>query len=161
MNTFIRLLYAILIAAAVVTFVGVGIYTFYPSPQQPENPQTPAIAQKGEVSEITQAQQAAYDQAYKQFQDDSKVYSRNISIIGTVMAVGIVAAGLFVRRHNGIIGEGLSLGGIATSIYGVTTAVMSEDRIIRFVAVTVFLASAIVVVYVQFSEKKPAPTKAK
>lgn len=159
MNTFIRLLYALLIAAAVVTFVSVGVYTFYPAPKAPDYPMTPAIAQKGDSGPSAAAQQA-YDEAYKQYQKDNQAYSRNISIIGTALAAIIVAGGLYVRRRSDIIGEGLALGGIATSVYGVVTAVVADDRIMRFVSVSVFLAGAIVVVYVLFNDKsepkKPA-----
>lgn len=158
MNTFIRLLYAILIAAAVVTFVSVGVYTFYPAPKAPEYPHGPAIATKAEGP--SEAEQRAYEDALTAYQDASKVYNRNISIIGTSLAVVIVAGGLYVRRRSDIIGEGLALGGIATSVYGITTAVMADDRVMRFLAVTVFLASAIVVVYVQFNDRATkAPTK--
>ena len=162
MNTFIRLLYAVLIAAAVVTFVSVGIYTFYQPPKAPDYPQVPALAQKdGSTAGPSQAAQAAYDRAYKQYQADNQTYSRNISIVGTALAVAIVAGGLYVRRRSDVIGEGLTLGGIGTSIYGVTTAVIADDRVMRFLAVSVFLAAAILVVYVQFNEKKPANGGAK
>lgn len=155
MNTFIRLLYAILIAAAVVTFVSVGVYTFYPAPKAPDYPQL-SMPVKGDANQPSTEQQRKYDEDFKQYQEDSRVYSRNISVIGTVLAAGIVAGGLYVRRKSDIIGEGLALGGIATSIYGVTTAVMADDRIMRFVSVSVFLASAIVVVYVLFNDKNAA-----
>ena len=160
MNTFIRLLYAVLIAAAVVTFVSVGIYTFYPAPKAPDYPQVPAIAQK-DGSGPSQAAQQAYDTAFKQYQQDNQTYSRNISIIGTGLAVIIVAGGLYVRRRSEVIGEGLTLGGIATSVYGIATAVVADDRVMRFAAVTVFLASAIVVVYVQFNDKVASPAVTK
>ena len=162
MNIFIRLLYAILIAAAVVTFVSVGIWSFYPGPKTPECLRTPSIAQK--VDGPSQDEQQKCDEEIKQYDKDTQAYNRTISIIGTVLAAGIVVGGLYIRRRSDIIGEGLSLGGIATSVYGVTTAVIAEDRIMRFVAVTVFLASAIVIVYVQFNERnelKPAAKKTK
>lgn len=156
MNTFIRLLYSLLIAAAVVTFVGVGIYTFYPAPKAPVYPEV--VSTKGESIGPSAEQQRSYNKANEQYQKDNVAYSRNISLVGTVLAAGIIVGGLYVRRRADIIGEGLSLGGIATSIYAVAMASIADDRVMRFIAVTVFLAGAILVVYIQFNDKvvKPA-----
>ena len=162
MNTFIRLLYAILIAAAVVTFVGVGIYTFYPAPKAPNPEMTPAIAQKV-PPEGTPADGDAYQQQWDAYNASLKVYQRNVGIILAILTPLIVIAGLWLQKRQEIIGEGLELGGVGTSIYAVTMASMADDRIVRFVAVTLFLASVIAVVYFKFSEaatKKPARKKA-
>ncbi|HXR49686.1 MAG TPA: hypothetical protein VN778_01515 [Verrucomicrobiae bacterium] len=166
MNTFIRLLYTVLIAAALVLFIGIGITTFYPAPEAPVYPkmlETPAIAQKDGTDNASLRAQQEYDAAYQKYQDATKVYNRSLSIIGTSLAVVVVIAGIAIRRRSDIIGDGVTLGGIATSVYGITTAVLADDRIMRFIAVTVFLASAIVVVYVQFSnqESKTKPAAAK
>jgi hypothetical protein len=156
MNTFIRLLYAVLIASAVVAFVGVGIYTFYPSPKAPTY-QTTYPMEKG----IDQAAEAnSYEHALSAYQDDLKVYQRNVSIVLAVLTPLIVLAGLWLTKRLDIIGEGLALGGVGTSIYAVTMASMADDRILRFVAVTLFLASVIAVVYVKFSEAMPVKKRA-
>ena len=162
MNPFIRLLYAVLIAVAVVTFVGMGIATFYPAPKAPDYPQTPAIADKVGDNSPSAAAQHDYEVAYARYQEDNKNYSRTVSVLGSVIAVAVVGVGLYVRRRSDVIGEGIALGGVATSVYAVVTAVTADDRVMRFVAVSVFLASSIAVVYVLVSDQaqvKKQPSK--
>ncbi len=162
MNTFIRLLYALLIAAAVVAFVGIGINTFYLAPVAPAYPIVPL--EKGIAQPAGSPMQDNSAQLYQQQQDAYQAaltaYQRNVSIILACFAVVILALGIWLRSQSEIIAEGLQLGGIGASIYAVTMASLADDRIMRFVAVTLFLAGAIVVVYARFQEvpagKKPA-----
>ena len=162
MNTFIRLLYALLIAGAVVTFVAVSIYTFYPGPKAPDyNPPFAGKASPAIVTRIDETYQHDYDLANQRYQEAQKDYMRNVSIILVIVAVIIVAGGIWLRNRSDIIGEGLSLGGVGTSIYAVGAATVGDNRVMRFLAVTVFLAGVLVLVYVKFNdkplEKKPTP----
>lgn len=165
MNTFIRLLYSLLIAAAVVTFVAVGMNTFYPEPTAPTYPIMPlekSIAQPAGTPAPNSNVEQLYQQRQDKYQADLKAYQRNVSIILSVLAAGIVAFGLWFKNRSEIIGEGVALGGIGTSIYAVGTAVASNDRIMRFVAVTLFLTSVLVVVYFKFNDSavaKKTPAK--
>lgn len=157
MNAFIRLLYAILIAVAVVVFVGVSVYTFYPAPKAPQYPTsivTPAEGKEGDF----QKQQETYQKSYDQFRESEKNYQRNVSGVLVPLALGIVAGGIWLKKRDEIISEGVALGGVATSIYATIMGAMSENRIMRFVSVTSFLVSAVVVVYYQFREA-PKPKK--
>lgn len=162
MNPFIRLIYALLIAAATVAFIGVGIYTFYPEPQAPAYPQQIMPLEKGIAQPINPIDNGGvneYQQAYDHYQAELKTYYRNVSIIGSTLAAVVVVGGLYLRRRADIIGEGLALGGVATTIYAVVTANMADNRIMRFIAVTLFLAAAILVVYTEFSAKPIAGAK--
>jgi len=164
MNPFIRLIYALLIAAATVAFIGVGIYTFYPVPQPPTYPQQIVPLEKGIDqplgTPVYNSGVNEYQQAYDHYQTDLKMYYRNVSIIGSVAAVVAIAGGLYLRRRADIIGEGLALGGVGTTIYAVVTANMADDRIMRFLAVTLFLASAVTIVYALIGNQ-PVPKKKK
>ncbi len=160
MNILIRLLYAILIAAAVVSFVAVSIYTFYPGPTMPDyNP--PLTGKTEPATNIDDAYQRQYEKANQQYQTDMKSYQRNVSIILVFIAAVVIALGIWLLRRSDIIGEGLQLGAVGTSIYAVISASVADDRVMRFVAVTAFLASVIIVVYVKFNEKPAAPSKTK
>ena len=168
MNTFIRLLYALLIAAAVVTFVAVGIYSFYPAPKAPTYPIMPVmekgIAQPAPGTGTTPVPNTAgiYQRDYDTSLAAQKMYQRNVSIIVAIIAACIVALGLWLRSRSDIIGEGLALGGVGNSIYAVVAATMADNRIMRFIAVTLFLASVLLVVYFKFQAtpgKQPARKK--
>ena len=156
MNPFIRLLYAVLIAVAVVTFVGMGIATFYPAPEAPTYGYS-VVGKEGPSA----VEQRAFDDANKRYQTDSKTYNRTVSLVGSLLAVAIVTGGLYLRRRSDVIGEGIAFGGVATSVYGIVTAVSADDRVMRFVAVSIFLASSIVVVYVQVSDRAQTGTSKK
>ena len=162
MNPFIRLIYALLIAAATVAFIGVGIYTFYPEPQAPTYPQQIVPLEKGiaqPVNPIDNGGVNEYQQAYDHYQGELKTYYRTVSIIGSVLAVIAVVGGLYLRRRADIIGEGLALGGVATTIYAIVTASMADSRVMRFIGVTLFLATAILVVYTEFRTKPTTAAK--
>lgn len=159
MNTLIRLLYSVLIAAAVVAFVAIGIYTFYPAPTAPTYPMMPMAAKSTDIAQPIGTPAPEAEQLYQtqlsNYQNDLKAYQRNVSIILVVASAAIVGLGLWLRSRSDIIGEGLSLGGIGTSIYAIGTAVAADDRIMRFVAVSLFLASVLVVVYFKFNNTSP------
>lgn len=160
MNAFIRLLYALLIAVAVGLFVGISINSVYPGPKMPEYPNSnysnPSEAEQAKF----QKQQQDFDKQYKDFRSKEKNYQRNVSIVAVVAAVVIVVLGLWYMRRNEIIGEGLALGGIGVGLYAVITAMVAEHRIMRFIAVTTLLASALLVVHRRFIENPSVKKRA-
>lgn len=157
MNAFIRLLYALLIAVAVVLFVSVSIYSLYPGPKAPEYPQIYYSADGSNDKEGQEAQQQ-YEKQYKDFNDQQKQYQRNVSMFAVGAAVVIVLAGLWYMRRNEIIGEGIALGGVGVSLYAVITSMIADHRIMRFIAVTTLLAGSLLLVHRRFMEK-PATKK--
>lgn len=158
MNAFIRLLYAALIAIAVVVFVGVGINSVYPGPKMPEHPSASSVVKDPSSDPEYQKQQQAFDTSYKEYQDEQKEYNKTLSMILVPLAAAIIVGGLWYMKRSEIIGEGIALGGVGTSIYGAITASIADHRIMRFTAVTVLLVGAILVVQHRFSEP---PTKKK
>lgn len=162
MNAFIRLLYAALIAVAVVVFVGVGTSAVYPGPKMPEYPSF--AYDDGQKNPEAQKKQEQYDKQWKQYEKDNKAHQKNVSAITAGIAVVVTVVGLWYMRRNEILGEGVALGGVAVSIYAVGTAVASGDRVMRLLAVTVFLVAALVLVHRRFIEpaaKKTTSSKKK
>lgn len=152
MNAFIRLLYAVLIAISVVVFVGVGINSVYPGPKLPEYPQALSTVKDPSTDKEFQKQQQDYDKSFKKYENEQKQHNKKLSMILVPLAVVIVAGGLWYIKRSEIIGEGIALGGVATSVYGVITASTADHRVMRFVAVTALLVSAILVVQFRFNE---------
>lgn len=141
MNAFIRLLYALLIAASVVTFVGVGIFSVY---QPPKGPEFPAYSS-------SEASFSQWNKANQAFRPKEQAYQRNVAIISLAAAVVILAASLYVGKGMGVVSEGLSLGAVGTSLYAVITASIGDGRLLRFLGVALFLVSAIVVAQRRFA----------
>jgi hypothetical protein len=150
MNAFIRLLYALLLALTVVAFVGVGIFSFYQPPKQPQYPDVSASA--------TEAQSDAANDAYNRDQDaynkHNKTYQRTVAITLLVITVPVVLAGLYIFKRSGVIGEGLALGGIGTTIYAIIAASIADARILRFIAVSALLIGVLLVSYFRFAKEK-------
>lgn len=138
MNAFIRLLYAVLIAVSVAVFVGMAIYSFYPGPKAPDYT----------------SYSSNYHTTYTNYRADEKIYEKKVTYIVLPAAALSLAAGLQVMRRSEVIGEGLALGGVATSVYGIITASIADSRPLRFVAVTFLLASALLLAGVRFGSPK-------
>ncbi len=153
MTAFIRLLYAVLIALTVVAFVGVGIFSFYQPPKSPD------YSSVGDSSDADyQNSQKAYDKADKAYQSNAKVYQRNVTYVLLPLVVVSLGAGLYLLRRSEVIGEGLALGGVGISIYAIITASIADHRALRFIAVTLLLASVLLTANYRFSTKRPRHT---
>jgi hypothetical protein len=156
MNAFIKLLYAILIAVSVVIFTSISIYSFYQPPKAPEYPTV--LRSPVNDDKLYQNQQETYSQTYDQFREKEKHYQGNVAIAVLPVAAIITLFGLRYMKRNEVIGEGLALGGIANSIYSVVLASMADARIIRFLGVSLLLASALLLTQQRFA---PSPKKSK
>lgn len=161
MNAFIKLLYAILIAVTVVVFTGVAVYSLYPSPKAPEYPSYSYTG--AEPDPEIQNKQQDFDKQLKAYQDKEKSYQKNVTMILLPLAVVIVGAGLFLIKRSDVIGEGLALGGIATSIYATISASIADARLLRLLAVTLLLVSTLLLANRKFMapniSKRPATKK--
>jgi len=147
MNALIRLLYAALIAAAVVAFVATGMFALYTPPAGPAFP-------LNGPNYTAEESQIAFDNYQKQ-QDTIKPFRqwhyRNVSIASLIIAVLIIAGGLVLLGRLAVIGEGLALGGIGTTIYAAGTAGMADQKILVFIATAVFLLGSLLVVERRFA----------
>jgi Na+/H+ antiporter NhaC len=151
MNAFIRLIYALLIASAVVTFVGFGTYSLYEPPKDIDHSNSydysdnPTSSYQIRENEITKQED--------QHDKDVKTYNHNVANIVLISSVIFTVLGLLLYRKYDVFGEGLALGGVATSIYAIVAASQAEARILRFAAVTLFLLSVLVLTYRRFYQK--------
>lgn len=155
MNSLIRLLYALLVAASVVTFVGLGVYSFYLPPKAPAYPDYSYTGSGDAAYERTSKE---YDKKYKAYEKKQKNYQRNVTYAVLPLAVFFVLTGLYLFRRSDVIGEGVALGGIATSIYAIITASIAEARILRFLAVTLLLVGVLLLTYRRFYSRESKKT---
>ncbi len=151
MNAFIRLLYALLIAASVVTFVGVAIFSAY---QPPKGPAFPTTYSSG----VNDSQFKAYDKANQVYHPKEQAYQRKVATIALVASVVVLFVGLKVLKE-GVVAEGIALGGVGTSLYAIITASVGDGRLVRFLAVTLFLVSAVLVAQRRFAAAESVKKK--
>lgn len=157
MNAFIRLLYAVLIAAAVVAFVATGMYSLYSPPKGPEFP----MYTNTSYSETdSQKQFEDFGKRQEAFKPIQQAHYRKVSIAALVLAVLIVGGGLVLLKRMEVIGEGVALGGIGTSVYGAITAGIAQQKILLFLAMVVLLSGTLLLTHRKFMAV-PVPAKKK
>lgn len=149
MNAFIRLLYALAIAGAVVAFVSVGVYSFSQPPKYPDYPSCYTTDQ------ACNQQQTDYNNRVSTYNTKNKHYYHNVTYFALPATFVISVLGLLVLRGGryDVIGEGIALGGAATGIYSVVVASIAGANKLRFVAVTLLLLSLLAIAHQRFNEK--------
>lgn len=155
----LKLIYTFLIGIFLAVFVGVGIAAFYTGPRFPEQPVILKYCSPEMVKDAVQyaefkAEAEKFDQAEKEFQVQSRIYNRNVSVIALVASIFIVVASLTLFKTILLIADGLLLGGVLTLLYSVMRGFGTEDNKFRFVVVSVGLAISLLLGYVKFI--KPA-----
>src|SRR5678809_1561228 len=116
----IRLIYTLFLGLLLALFVGMGIAAFYPAPKAPDyptflsEPKTAPIPGTT-VSEQESAEQKTarieYDKQQKDFQEQSKLYNRNVSVIALGFAVVMLVVSLISMQKIDVIADGILLGG--------------------------------------------------
>jgi ABC-type Fe3+ transport system permease subunit len=156
MQALIRLLYALLIACSVVAFVGFGTYSLYEPPKDIDYSNN--YDYSDDYDSPYQIQERKIDKQRDQYDKDVKTYHRNVTYIVLASSAIFTVLGLLLYRKSDVFGEGLALGGIATSIYAIVAASDAEARILRFLAVTLLLVSALLLTYRRFYGKSQHKT---
>ncbi len=149
----IKTLYILFIALLVATFVGVGIQAFYPPPKAPQPPMSAPVA----LSPLESTQSAKLLEEQKQnqakwvvYQEQMKIYNKNVSMISLVSAVIILVLSLTLFKIINLIGDGLLLGSVFTLTYSIFRGFESQDDIFRFIVVSISLAVALFIGYIKF-----------
>ncbi len=150
----IKYIYALFLGLLLATFVGTGISTFYPGPEQPDWTETskPALNQ----TEEDKAETARLEAEQQTYMDDLSVYNRNVSLLALAGAMIILVISLTVASKLYVIADGLLLGGVFTLLYSIIRGLSSEDVRYRFAITTVGLIAALVIGWVKFLREKKA-----
>lgn len=151
----LKIVYSLFLGIILSIFAGVGISTFYQSPQYPEPPESLRYELSEEESEQYKADQRAYDLEVEAAQGSLDAYQRNVSIISTAIAVVFLAAGLVYAHKIDVIADGFLLGGIFTLLYSMGLGLASGDEKYRFIIATIGVAAAIGLGYWRFVKNAP------
>lgn len=128
-NNALQIIFAFFLGLVVVAFVGIGVNTFYPEP------------------------------SYVDGRPDQYVgWQLTTGVILLVCATIILAVSLFLPEAQGVLSNGLLLGGVFTMIYAVGITVSSNASVLRFVVVAVALAVTIAIGWLKFVRRRaPVP----
>ena len=124
-NTVLQVIFAFFLGLVVVAFVGIGVNTFYPEPRWVDGQP-----------------------------DQYAGWQLTTGIVLLVCATIILAVSLFLPEHQGVLSNGILLGGVFTMIYAVGMTVSSNASILRFVVVAIALAVTIAIGYLKFTRRR-------
>ncbi|MEK6907348.1 MAG: hypothetical protein AABW45_02375 [Nanoarchaeota archaeon] len=152
-------LLALAIAIILVSFIAVGIDTFYKGPKDDcYNEARPKILNCEFMLEPNRTscyleQQNEYEiqnqesqKCYEEFQKVDNVYRRNAFIILTIIGVLVIVIGLLVKNINSL-SFGLMIGGLVTILMGIVKYWSQMNEYLRFIILGVLLAILIWVSY--------------
>lgn len=163
-NAGLQIIFSIFLGIMVMAFIGVGVYTFYPTPDpvgqeelQELYRQQEDIQRFKDPTALTDAERdrlAAVQADIRKVEDrleaQREVWGRNTSIILIAFATLTMAISLVRAEQLPVISNGLLLGGVFTMIYGVGWIVATGTSYARFVVMTVALVITLVLGYVRF-----------
>lgn len=164
----LQTIFSFFLGLMVTAFIGVGVYTFHPPPQQeldlkiqeldrreqairnskPEDELT--TADRRRLQELTDERNEMFD-ATRQFRES---WGRTTSIILIVLATLVMAVSLVRADQLPVISNGLLLGGVFTMVYGVGWIVATDTSVARFAVMSVALAITIALGYVRFVRRR-------
>jgi hypothetical protein len=163
-NKSLQVIFSFFLGLMVLAFIGIGVNTFYPSPQtrnQSEldklyRQQEPLNMKQGTRS-LTATEQAEYDRIQTQIDDlmteqDELLsrWARNTSIVLVLFATAVMAVSLVRSEQLRVVSNGLLMGGLFTMLYGSGWVLVSEKSIARFFVVLFALVVALALGYLKF-----------
>ena len=164
----LQTIFGFFLGLMVTSFVGVGVYTFYP-PRDRQlrdrtvslNRQEQAIRNSKAPDALTPADRARIQEIQDEtakVQDASRAsgetWGRRTSIILIAFATLAMAISLIRAVQLPVISNGLLLGGVFTMIYGVGWIIVSDTSTGRFFVMTVALAITLALGYVRFVRRR-------
>lgn len=149
-NKLVRFLYVLVIGLLFASFIGFGLATFYPAPQSPDYPPTLKYQTSPTPAPDNSVAQKQYDDQFKTYQDKQSNYNLYASIALIAIAVVVLAISMLGLEKVDVIGDGLTLGGVFTLLYGLGRGMTVENNIFRFLAVTAGLMIILLLAYLKF-----------
>jgi hypothetical protein len=169
-GTGLQTIFGFFLGLMVTSFIGVGVYTFYPPPDRAFrdtivslNRQQEAIRSAKAPTDLSaddraqlQELQRQLDVVQDQSQAASEAWGRRTSIILIAFATLTMAVSLLRAVQLPVISNGLLLGGVFTMVYGVGWVIATDSSTTRFFVMTAALAITLGLGYVRFVRLRDA-----
>lgn len=165
----LQTIFSFFLGLMLTAFVGVGVYTFYPPPEQSEERLEELSDREQEINEsratggLTESEQAEMQAINRQRSDlheaaaeARKPWGRRTSIVLIVFATLLMAVSLVRADQLPVISNGLLLGGVFTMIYGVGWIAATDRSMTRFLVITAALAITLGLGYARFVRRGTA-----
>lgn len=157
-------IFSIFLGLMLTAFVGVGVYTFHPSPQPELRRQLQELDRRQEAvrdarppEALDEADRQALEEIREErnrLQDQMREvwaeWGRSTSIILIAFATLAMAVSLVRGEQLPVISNGLLIGGVFSMLYGVGWIVATDTSVSRFVVITVALVITLALGYLRF-----------
>jgi hypothetical protein len=162
-STGLRTIFSFFLGLMLVAFAGVGVYTFYPPPEEfitqvreldrreemirDSRPADQLTEEdRAQIREVTQERYALQDAR----REAERPWGRTTSIILMVVATVAMAVSLIRAGQLPVISNGLLLGGVFTMLYGVGWIIATDVSKARFVVMAIALVITLALGYLRF-----------
>jgi hypothetical protein len=167
-GTGLQTIFGFFLGLMVTSVVGVGVYTFYPSPelavrdrvvtlnrqqQEIRNSKAPDALTPEDRTKIQDLQNES-NKIEDQMRAARETWGRQTSIILITLATLAMAVSLVRAVQLPVISNGLLLGGVFTMVYGVGWIIVTDTSTVRFVVMTAALAVTLGLGYVRFVRQR-------
>jgi len=163
-GTGLQTIFGFFLGLMVTSFIGVGVYTFYPPPdravrdrQMTLNRQQQEIRTSKAPNDLTPEDRARIQDLQRQLdtiQDETQAageaWGRRTSIVLIALATMAMAVSLLRAVQLPVISNGLLLGGVFTMVYGVGWIIATDTSTVRFFVMTAALGITLALGYVRF-----------
>jgi hypothetical protein len=170
----LQTIFAIFLGLMVTSFIGVGVYTFYPSPAREFQNDMVRLSRAEQAIRNSKApddlttedrarlQQVADERARAEDRNraSQEGWGRTTSIVLIAFATLAMSISLLRAVQLPVISNGLLLGGLFTMVYGVGWIIATDTSTGRFIVMTVALAITLALGYVRFVRQRAVPERA-
>ena len=164
----LQIIFAIFLGLMVTAFIGVGIYTFHPSPDSQANRRARELRRQEQAAWNSKApdQQTPEDRArLQEIRDDldesrdaeraaQRSWGRVASILLIASATLTMAISLVRSEQLPVLSNGLLLGGVFTMVHGVGVCIATDTSIARFLVMTVALGITLALGHLRFVRRR-------
>jgi Tfp pilus assembly protein FimV len=168
----LQAIFAVFLGLMITAVVGVGVYTFHPSPADATQEQVDALyQQRGQIDgcsgtipkecrsweQLTAAERQEIEEISaqvtvleEQLRTERESWSQSTSIILITLATVLMAISLLLGESLTVLSNGILLGGLFTMLYGVGWGIASGNSMTRFVVLVVALLVSLLLGYLKF-----------
>lgn len=164
----LQIIFSFFLGLMVTAFIGVGVYTFYPPPEERYQEQLQELYRRQEdiqsfkePSALTPGDRARLKEiqaSIRKIEDaqtaSREVWGRNTSIILITFATLVMSISLIMSDRLKVISNGLLLGGLFTMLYGTGWIIATGTSQARFFVMTAALAITLGLGYVRFVRER-------
>jgi len=168
----LQIIFAIFLGLMVTSFVGVGVYTFYPSPLERVNRDVRTLERQRQQVQGSQALSELSPEARREVEElNQKIdalreanrssresWGRTTSVILILFATLAMVISMIRADRLPVISNGILLGGVFTMIYGVGWIISTSSSIGRFLVMTLALVITLALGYMRFVRHRRSMT---